>query len=129
MKVLTAAGLKEENPLTVAGWGVTREGGTELAPTLQEVNLPLVNTETCRAVLGPGVTDNMLCAGGVEGQDACQGDSGGPLMGLQPTQQRLFLAGVVSWGVGCAREGLYGVYTKVSRYTTWIHQYIHNQNI
>ena len=74
MKVMMVfAGLKVANPLTVAGWGVTREGGTELAPVLQEVALPLVSPQTCRAVLGPGLTDNMLCAGGLEGQDACQG--------------------------------------------------------
>ena len=125
MKVMMVfAGLKVANPLTVAGWGVTQEGGSELAPTLQEVSLPLATLETCRSALGPGVTDNMLCAGGLQGQDACQGDSGGPLMGLEPLQQRLYLAGVVSWGVGCAREGLYGVYTKVSQYTDWIQHYI-----
>ena len=56
-------GLKVNNPLTVAGWGVTQEGGVDLASILQEVNVPLVDINTCRMYLGLGVTDNMLCAG------------------------------------------------------------------
>ena len=112
------------NPLTVAGWGVTVEGGLDLASTLQEVNLALVDSAKCRMYLGQGVTDNMLCAGGVQGQDACQGDSGGPLMGTDPVTDRIYLAGVVSWGVGCAREDLPGVYTKVTNYVDWIKNFI-----
>ena len=108
---------------------MTREGGGELASTLQEVALPLVTLDQCRAALGGAVTQNMLCAGGLEGQDACQGDSGGPLMGLEPSEDRIYLAGVVGWGVGCAREGLYGVYTKVSRYVDWIYQHIDTTNV
>ena len=95
-----------------------------LSSSLQEVNLPLVNLTQCREALGEAVTDNMLCAGGVLGQDACQGDSGGPLMGTDPDTDRVYLAGVVSWGVGCAREDLPGVYTRVSRYTHWIRQIV-----
>ena len=111
------------NPLTVAGWGVTVEGAHDLSTTPQEVSLPLVALDQCRATLGQ-ITDNMLCAGGVEGHDACQGDSGGPLMGVEPTSNKVYLAGVVSWGVGCGRENLPGVSAKVSNYVTWIQSYI-----
>ena len=37
---------------------------------------------------------------------------------------QVYLAGVVSWGLGCGRQGLYGVYTKVSKYEGWIKEQI-----
>jgi secreted trypsin-like serine protease len=71
------------------------------------------------------VNDNMICAGdpnppsGAElVQDACNGDSGGPLiakLGGKPIQ-----VGIVSWGEGCGRAKLYGVYTRLSNYLEWI---------
>ena len=113
--------------MTVAGWGVLQEGGIYLAGKMQEVNVPVVPLEACKnALIGFEITDNMLCAGGVKGQDACQGDSGGPLMGDHPVSNQTYLAGVVSWGLGCGRVNLFGVYTKVSRYEKWIHGFINS---
>ncbi len=72
------------------------------------------------------LTDNMLCAGVIDGsRDACQGDSGGPLFVSQ--NGRPVQVGVVSWGEGpmsaeipCGAEKALGVYTRVSRYRDWI---------
>ena len=68
--------------------------------------------------------ETMFCAGEETGGiDSCQGDSGGPLVvpNLSKTGHTTnHLAGIVSWGIGCARAGLPGVYTKVSNYIDWI---------
>jgi hypothetical protein len=110
---------------TVTGWGDTSEGGSTSA-ILQEVQLPIVSNLTCDAVMTASITDNMLCAGFVEGgKDSCQGDSGGPLV-VPDGSGGWKLAGVVSFGSGCAQPGKYGVYARVSRYTSWIQSYINS---
>ncbi|XP_055336871.1 proclotting enzyme-like [Paramacrobiotus metropolitanus] len=65
--------------------------------------------------------DLFLCAGDVVGQDSCQGDSGGPLFAWDTGNKVYYLAGIVSFGEGCAR-GTGGQYTKVQKYLPWIRQ-------
>ena len=108
------------DPSTVTGWGTTSEGGN-ISTTLLEVELPLVSNRTCSSAYG-NITDNMICAGLPQGgKDACQGDSGGPLV-IPNGNGGWLLAGVVSFGRGCARPNYPGVYTRVSRYIDWINQ-------
>ncbi len=107
---------------TVTGWGRTTEGGS-LAQQLMEVTLPLISNELCNFSYGI-ITDNMLCAGYEEGgYDACQGDSGGPLV-VPVGEDQWTLAGVVSFGFGCARPRFYGVYVRVARFTLWLEEVI-----
>ncbi|KAM8764535.1 LOW QUALITY PROTEIN: serine protease 52-like [Rhynchonycteris naso] len=103
----------------VSGWGVTisMQG---MHQQLQKVNLKLVKWRKCSDVM-PMITKNMLCAGSpYGGKDACQGDSGGPLVCQKKCKSRWYQLGIVSWGVGCGRSKLPGVYTKVSNYLLWI---------
>ena len=112
--------LKDETPLIVLGWGATQSGGTSVRD-LRYAEVPLVNRNGCNGALSYDgrVTENMICAGFVGGGvDSCQGDSGGSLSVTDAAVNRL--AGVVSWGEGCARPNKYGVYTRVATYSAWV---------
>lgn len=61
----------------------------------------------------------MICAGDINGgHDSCQGDSGGPLVAVIRNKQTLI--GVVSFGAGCARPRVLGVYANVVTQRNWI---------
>ncbi|KAM3916257.1 serine protease 27-like [Leptodactylus fuscus] len=118
----------------VTGWGSIKSGVSLPPPqTLQKVQLPIIDRAECDAMYhinNPTATINdtlirwdMICAGFKEGQkDACQGDSGGPL--ACQWDGAWLLAGLVSWGFGCAMPNRPGVYTRVTAYSDWIKQYV-----
>ncbi|XP_028275698.1 ST14 transmembrane serine protease matriptase a [Parambassis ranga] len=102
----------------ITGWGATREGGSA-ATVLQKAQVRIINHSVCNDLMSGQITSRMLCAGVLTGGvDACQGDSGGPLS--SPSGNRMFLAGVVSWGDGCARRNKPGIYTTVTQFRGWI---------
>ncbi|KAK7500554.1 hypothetical protein BaRGS_00008129 [Batillaria attramentaria] len=108
---------------TVAGWGVTAEGGSSSDLPLK-VDVPIVSSDQCSAFyaeqMGPdSVGPEKLCAGEAEGgEDSCQGDSGGPFMCT--CNGVLKQVGIVSYGIGCARAEFPGVYARVSYFKEWI---------
>ena len=108
---------------TVTGWGTRSEGAPDYPDELYEVQVPIVDQSACEfayGAIGQSITGNMLCAGLPQGgKDSCYGDSGGPL--IVPDGNGGFkLAGIVSWGEGCAQPGLPGVYTRVANFVEWV---------
>jgi secreted trypsin-like serine protease len=112
--------LKWKATARVTGWGALSEGGVSVAE-LRYVELTVYSNKDCndRVAYNGAIADDMVCAGfAAEARDSCQGDSGGPLT-VQADGKR-YLAGIVSWGDGCARPNKYGVYTRAARYVTWL---------
>lgn len=109
------------------GWGSTDPDRDSYPSTLQQLSLPVVSNETCNEAFNTynsfyyhdPIFDSMVCAGYPEGgKDACVGDSGGPLILWEGDSWKL--AGMVSWGEGCALPDLYGVYTRAGHFVDFI---------
>uniref|UniRef100_A0A672S2F7 Trypsin-like n=1 Tax=Sinocyclocheilus grahami TaxID=75366 RepID=A0A672S2F7_SINGR len=106
----------------ITGWGKLNFGDTTLPNTLQEVKIPVISNSYCKSVYESIFTDNILCAGPIEGgKGLCQGDGGGPLVinGSQWIQ-----SGITSFSVQCTAPKYPGGYTRVSRYQHWISSHI-----
>ncbi|KAF3836505.1 hypothetical protein F7725_029063 [Dissostichus mawsoni] len=94
----------------VTGWGYRSEEDRVLPSVLQKAEVSLLSQTDCKKSYGP-VSPRMLCAGVPSGErDACRG----VLCPARRRGGRWFLIGIVSWGAGCGRPGLPGVYTRFS---------------
>ena len=120
--------LPEGTDLVTSGWGLTSTGANAAASNdLLEVEIQLSNRQQCidnyRETDNVDITDEMICAGSTtELKDSCSGDSGGPLT-YRDDSGSVHLLGVVSFGSleeGCASLTHPGIYTRVSRYDSWI---------
>jgi len=110
----------------VTGWGSLINNGDfpgDFLSGLQEVNVPIVARGNCNDTnsYNGAITARMICAGQT-GKDSCQGDSGGPLVVRDSLNRYQILAGVVSWGIGCALANKYGVYSRVAVLRNWVVQ-------
>lgn len=114
----------------IMGWGTTAldEEGEPInsSDDLLEANQQIVSNADCEEIYGGGITDNMLCAGGLDAEDTtdtCAGDSGGPLVVIN--QNSSVQVGIVSFGgteTGpfCGDPEAPGVYANVSTLATFI---------
>lgn len=114
---------------TISGWGKRTTGGNAgtpsslpsapVSPILRKISVPIIQNYQCSQKAQFNFTNNMLCAGYLEGrQDSCRGDDGSPLVTVYGSTH--FLTGVVSWGRGCSHPGYYGVYANMANFVDWV---------
>ncbi|ETV64974.1 hypothetical protein H257_18216 [Aphanomyces astaci] len=106
----------------VRGFGTTKSGGSQ-SPVLLEADVKIWSNADCQKALGSygDILPSQLCAGGAD-KDTCQGDSGGPLTITRNGVE--YVAGLTSWGIGCADPGLPGVYSRVSLARKFIESFL-----
>ena len=124
----------------VSGFGTLRSGADGISAMLQSVWMPILSRPLADAAyvgwngLQPGwMTDDQLSAGDYAlqdcrsgehdgGEDVCQGDSGGPLVVLNAAGTGYILAGITSWGNGCADPEYPGFFCKVAAVASFIEE-------
>lgn len=116
---------------TTVGWGVRHETSVDPEVAQRYVQVPMQSDQTCSSIYYPGRSDgeggsltyyasSMLCAGPLAGgKDSCSGDSGGPLA-IKAADDTWREVGVVSFGLGCARPGNPGIYSRLTSASSWI---------
>ncbi|EFX78206.1 hypothetical protein DAPPUDRAFT_105498 [Daphnia pulex] len=132
----------------VKGWGATGED-EGVSEVLHHAVKKIISNWQCQKIHAEAkITTRMMCAYR-RGKDTCQaspnitkkfrGDSGGPVViesndldeyhtigatnkpaGNRKKDCQWIQVGIVSWGDGCARKGIPGVYARVTSFLPWI---------
>ena len=121
---------ERDQKLLVAGWGCRSvlANGADCPPGGDGYYADALHAVEVADLTGPSWRDcgragdfdpaTMICAGVVTGGiDSCIGDSGGALI---DERRSPVVAGIVSFGEGCALAGYPGIYTRVTSYADWI---------
>ncbi|KAF7489924.1 Serine protease 30 [Sarcoptes scabiei] len=113
-----------EKECIASGWGKL-DHNKKGSDVLQKVRIKVFDNELCQKAYYSkfkiGIKSWHLCAGTDDergGKGTCHGDSGGPLQ--CKIGSTWYLAGVTSFGSGCAKPGFHDVYTRITHFMKWI---------
>jgi secreted trypsin-like serine protease len=122
---------RDPRTATVLGFGSLYEGRLAASATLgsgapaaqasdrlRQAAVRLIDPMACAARLGDGAAGASRFCAGAGTRETCVGDSGGPLVVEAGGADRV--AGIVSFGTGCAAPEPVTVYTRVAPYSAWI---------
>ncbi len=117
---VTKAGLMA----TVAGWGA-------FDGPLPELSVPIVSNERARDAYPLAlISERQLAAGdlGAESEGHCVGDGGSALLVHDPSDQKMKLAGLLSWGYkDCSDPHHPAMYARTAAYQDWIDERISDE--
>jgi secreted trypsin-like serine protease len=111
---------------TAIGFGSASEN-SPISDILKFVKVPIVEHKMCEQRfqnfrLGNRfkLHESFICAGGEQGFDTCKNDGGSPLICKQDNEESYYLAGLVSFGLGCGIKDIPGAYTNIFHLSKWI---------
>ncbi|XP_022247413.1 transmembrane protease serine 3-like, partial [Limulus polyphemus] len=104
------------------GWGKV-DFDKKGSSVLRKVNVKVFDNSVCHNAYHDKFDISIhrwhLCAGTLEGgKGTCHGDSGGPFQCKRG--DKWYLAGLTSFGSGCAKRGFPDVYTRITYFLDWI---------
>lgn len=109
----------------LTGWGTTEQSiGSD---RLLKANLSYVSNSECQRKMNENrlnirLSNQQMCASGIDIADTCKGDSGGPL-GFKSSLYggRFTQFGIVALGMNsCGTKRVPGIYSRVASYMDWI---------
>ncbi|PVD31918.1 hypothetical protein C0Q70_07344 [Pomacea canaliculata] len=103
------------------GWGRLTGGGST-ADTLQKLTIGKITNSDCSSrwtgISGATINANHICFYSGTGKSSCNGDSGGPAACFRNGSR--VIVGVTSWGISTCNGSYPSVYTRISKYRSWI---------
>ncbi|CAF1507269.1 unnamed protein product [Adineta ricciae] len=112
---------KTDSSLVAIGWGSTTTPDGDTSNVLRQVTVQAIDSRERKCNNSINNPTLQFCAAVSNGgKDTCLGDSGGPIMYFSEMHQRWMIAGITSYGRGCAVSIYGGVYTRISMYIDWI---------
>lgn len=117
----TASNNTVGSSVRVIGWGALDDSNDPFYPSiLQQADLEIVGLAGQQTNYQNTLDSQHLAAAFPPNytKDSCGGDSGGPL--FRTINNQPVVVGVVSFGLGCAEQGIAGIYANVLSFRLWI---------
>ncbi|KAH8032248.1 hypothetical protein HPB51_024025 [Rhipicephalus microplus] len=120
-------GTPEEKTMDSKAVALSNDGSmnvVDLARTTSNIRLSQFNLTIYVTADYRGFDSRVMYCAYKTATDSCQGDSGGPAMYRVSGGHRYVQVGIVSYGHGCARENVPGVYTRVDVFAPWLNKVV-----
>ncbi|XP_054844504.1 acrosin-like [Eublepharis macularius] len=105
-----------------SSWGNVDSQNFANPKHLQDVKISLQNPWACNGTIwyNKRIKDYNVCGVAWKGGIDCQGDGGGPLMCKEDNSELYWVVGLNSWGSGCKKPGIPGVFVTTRPFFSWI---------
>ncbi|XP_063913961.1 collagenase-like isoform X2 [Zophobas morio] len=120
IKLSTRTLLTPEN-VTALGWGASPP-----VMKLSHVSLTTITNSMCRSIYNcSDISDNMVCAVGIENEGICRADAGGPLVQVDANGKSVQVGVIIFHSATGCEDNYPSGFIRSADYIGWINEVIH----